>query len=70
MRKKAELTQEAVAVHGEVQQARVSEVEHGVHNITLETMANLADAVGVEVRRLLRSRRRSIGGRGVSSAAR
>ena len=60
-RQKAGLSQEDVAAHAGIHQPRVSEVECGVYNVTLETMVILADAVGVKVWQLLRSRRRSNG---------
>jgi transcriptional regulator with XRE-family HTH domain len=58
-RQKAHLTQEDVQARTSIRQHYVSEVENGVHNITLSTMASLADAVGVEVRYLLRPQRSS-----------
>ena len=61
-RHKAGLSQEDVAAHAGIHQPRVSEAECGVYNVTLETMVILADAVGVEVWQLLRSRRRPDGG--------
>ena len=61
-RQKAGLSQEDVAGHAGIHQPRVSEAECGVFNVTLETMVILADAVGVEVWQLLRSRRKSNGG--------
>jgi len=61
-RQKAALSQEDLAAYAGIHQPYVSDVERGVYNITLETMVNLADAVGVDVRQLLRPRRR-LGGR-------
>jgi transcriptional regulator with XRE-family HTH domain len=64
-RNKAKLPQGDVAGRARISQHDVStsqhyvsEVEGGVHNITLRTMASLADAVGVEVTHLFRPQRR------------
>ena len=57
---KAKLTQRQVADRTHISQPRVSEAENGAHNITLETMAVLANAIGVEVWRLLRPPRRRV----------
>jgi transcriptional regulator with XRE-family HTH domain len=57
-RERAKLTQLDVAARTEIRQHYVSEVEHGVHNVTLGTMVSLADAVGAKVWYLLRPVRR------------
>jgi len=57
-RRKARLTQEQVAERTHLTQPRVSEAENDVRNITLETMAVLANAIGVEAWRLLTPPRR------------
>ena len=60
-RQKAALSQEDLAAYAGIHQPYVSALEHGAYNLTLETMVNLADAVGVDVRQLLRPRRRLSG---------
>jgi transcriptional regulator with XRE-family HTH domain len=37
-----------------IRQHYVSEIEYGLHNLTLDTMTTLAQAVGTDVRALLR----------------
>jgi transcriptional regulator with XRE-family HTH domain len=69
-RQKADLTQEDVRARTGIRQHYVSEVENGAHNVTLGTMASLADAVGVEVRHLLRPRRTSGRKKGASGIGR
>ncbi len=53
-RHRSKLTQDEVAGRTAFSQLKVSDVEKSVHNVTLETMAVLAHAVGVEVGNLLR----------------
>ena len=59
-RQKAKLTQVAVEELTGIRQHYISEVAHGLHNLTLGTMMALAQAVGSDVRALLKrpSRRR------------
>jgi hypothetical protein len=50
-----------VATHTEIRRHYVSEMQHGVYNVTLGAMVSLADAVGVRVWCLLRpTKRRSL----------
>jgi transcriptional regulator with XRE-family HTH domain len=51
---KAKLTQVAVAELTGIRQHYISEVENGLHNLTLGTMMALAQAVGSDVRVLLK----------------
>ena len=53
-RLKAKLTQAAVEELTGIRQHYVSEIEYGLHNLTLDTMTTLAQAVGTDVRALLR----------------
>ena len=53
-RLKAKLTQAAVEELTGIRQHYVSEIENGLHNLTLDTMTTLAQAVGTDVRALLR----------------
>jgi transcriptional regulator with XRE-family HTH domain len=53
-RLKANLTQVEVAALTGIQQHYISEIENGLKNITLSTMAILARAVGSDVRALLK----------------
>jgi transcriptional regulator with XRE-family HTH domain len=53
-RQKAKLTQVAVEELTGIRQHYISEVAHGLHNLTLGTMMALAQAVGSDVRALLK----------------
>ena len=53
-RLKAKLTQVEVEGLTGIRQHYISETENGMHNLTLDTMTTLAQAVGVELRELLR----------------
>jgi len=53
-RQKAKLTQVAVEELTGIRQHYISEVENGLHNLTLGTMTALAQAVGSDVRALLK----------------
>jgi transcriptional regulator with XRE-family HTH domain len=53
-RLKAKLTQVAVEELTGIRQHYISEVENGLHNLTLGTMTALAQAVGSDVRALLK----------------
>lgn len=53
-RLKAKLTQVEVEGLTGIRQHYISETENGMHNLTLDTMTTLAQAVGVELRDLLR----------------
>ena len=53
-RQKAKLTQVAVEELTGIRQHYISEVENGLHNLTLGTMMALAQAVGSDVRALLK----------------
>jgi transcriptional regulator with XRE-family HTH domain len=53
-RLKAKLTQVGVEGLTGIRQHYISETENGMHNLTLDTMTTLAQAVGVELRDLLR----------------
>ena len=57
-RLKAKLTQIDVEGLTGIRQHYVSETENGLHNLTLDTMTTLAQAVGVELRDLLRRSRK------------
>ncbi len=62
LRLKAKLTQVELARRTGIQQHYISEIENGLHNITLDTMTALAGAVGADVRTMFRTprqRRRS-----------
>ena len=54
------LAQQQVAERTHLAQPRISEAENGVHNITLETMVVLANAIEVEAWRLLTPPRRRV----------
>jgi transcriptional regulator with XRE-family HTH domain len=53
-RQKAKLTQTDVQELTGIRQHYISEVESGLHNLTLGTMITLAQAVGTDVRALLK----------------
>ena len=53
-RLKAKLTQTDVQELTGIRQHYISEVENGLHNLTLGTMTALAEAVGSDVRALLK----------------
>lgn len=53
-RQKAKLTQTDVQELTGIRQHYISEIENGVHNLTLGTMVALPGAVGTDVRALLR----------------
>jgi transcriptional regulator with XRE-family HTH domain len=53
-RLKAKLTQVAVEELTGIRQHYISEVENGLHNLTLGTMTTLAQAIGTDVRALLK----------------
>ena len=53
-RLKANLTQADVEQLTGIRQHYISEIENGLQNITLDTMTTLAQAVGTDVRALLR----------------
>ena len=53
-RRKAKLTQTDVQKLTGIQQHYISEIENGVWNVTLDTMTTLAQAVGTDVRALLK----------------
>ena len=53
-RQKAKLTQTDVQELTGIRQHNISEVENGLHNLTLGTMTALAQAVGSDVRALLK----------------
>lgn len=53
-RLKAKLTQAEVEARTGIRQHYISEIENGVHNVTLDTMTTLARAIGADVRTLLR----------------
>jgi transcriptional regulator with XRE-family HTH domain len=53
-RLKAKLTQGDVAAVTGIQQHYISQIETGSRNITLDTMASLAQALGSDVRTLLK----------------
>jgi len=53
-RQKAKLTQTDVQELTGIRQHYISEVENGLHNLTLGTMITLAQAVGTDVRALLK----------------
>jgi DNA-binding XRE family transcriptional regulator len=53
-RLKARLTQVDVEKLTGIRQHYISEVENGVHNLTIDTMTTLARAIGAELRSLLR----------------
>jgi DNA-binding XRE family transcriptional regulator len=53
-RQKAKLTQVDVGKLTGIAQHYISEVENGVHNVTIDTMTVLARAIGAELRSLLR----------------
>lgn len=54
LRTKAGMSQKDVQTQTGIRQHYVSEIENGLQNPTLETMVMLADAVGAEVRALLK----------------
>jgi transcriptional regulator with XRE-family HTH domain len=53
-RLKAKLTQTDVQELTGIRQHYISEIENGVWNLTLDTMTTLAQAIGTDVRALLR----------------
>jgi transcriptional regulator with XRE-family HTH domain len=48
-RQKANKTQQQVATETNIKQSRISEIERGFRNVTLETIITLADALGNRV---------------------
>lgn len=60
-RLKAGLLQKDVQARTAIRQHYISELENGLHNPTLTTMAALAHAVGTDVRALLKLPRRRRG---------
>jgi len=57
-RLKAKLSQAEVAVRSGMGQPYISEIETGVRDLTLGTMASVARAVGTDVRTLLKQTRK------------
>jgi DNA-binding XRE family transcriptional regulator len=55
-RLKAKLTQVDVEELTGIRQHYISETENGLHNLTLDTMTTLAQAIGADLRDLLRRR--------------
>jgi transcriptional regulator with XRE-family HTH domain len=53
-RQKAKLTQADVQELTGIRQHYISEIENGLQNLTLDTMTTLAQAIGTDVRALLR----------------
>jgi hypothetical protein len=53
-RLKAKLTQAAVEELTGIRQHYISEIENGLQNLTLDTMTTLAQAIGTDLRSLLR----------------
>ena len=53
-RLKAKLTQVDVKELTGIPQHYISEVENGLHNLTIDTMTTLAQAIGTDMRALLR----------------
>jgi transcriptional regulator with XRE-family HTH domain len=53
-RLKAKLTQAAVEELTGIRQHYISEIENGLQNLTLDTMTTLAQAIGTDLRALLR----------------
>jgi transcriptional regulator with XRE-family HTH domain len=54
VRLKAKLTQANVEELTGIRQHYISEIENGLQNLTLDTMTTLAQAIGTDVRALLR----------------
>ncbi len=53
-RLKARMTQADVEERTGIRQHYISEIENGLQNLTLDTMTTLAQAIGTDVRALLR----------------
>ena len=53
-RLKAKLTQTDVEQRTGIRQHYISEIENGVRNLTLDTMTTLAQAIGTDIRALLK----------------
>ena len=51
-RKKANMTQEALALEAELSQKHISEIERGVKTPTITTLERLAEALGISVAHL------------------